>query len=720
MKKLFFFALSALCFLKASASHLEGAELRYEFNGTNYTLYLTTYATCGGIPAPSTETIYAVGPSLTSTALTALLMSRDTSNPLCPSVITKCQSSTSTIPGYVISRYQTNITLPSTGTYTFSYNASARSGASNIATGNMYVECLLNNSTAVNSSAWAPNLSTFAIAAGASTATAIPLQGTDAQGDSLSYTFVQPLGGPSSPITYNTPYSLSSPLGGGGVCSLANQTLYVKGTTVGSYFVSIKMSDYRKGVLVGTTHRDFMIYVLGGSTTYSIPIPSSTTTFLSNTCPGQSNSVTLTFNDPVSTDSVFVDVTPPVMTGWSFTVTPAPGIGSGSSTITWTTPTSMNPATLPNFYFNVIARDNACPAKGLAKFVHMVVTRPCLSDSVWPGDANGDKTVNILDPLAIAVAFAETGAARTSPTTTWTAQACVPWSTNVITNINKKHADCDGDGTVTSSDLTAVGSNWGMSHPKSGGGTRSKTSGAPNLYFDHTGIKFTQGTTVTVPIKFGDATSPVNTIYGIVARVYVDGVTLANAPTFTYTGSWLGTSGTTLNFSKKISNNSVDWAYARTTHTNGNGQGVFAQLVFAIPATATPGTKIILRTANEKMIDKDGNDVANFNVVYDTVTVEAAATGNTGNLTSAVEYAGVVPNPSTDAAQLFISANTASTLNISIADVTGKQVWLQKQDIKEGTQYIDLPYQNIGAGLYIVRLENTITHSVSLIKWAKQ
>lgn len=164
----------------------------------------------------------------------------------------------------------------------------------------------------------------------------------------------------------------------------------------------------------------------------------------------------------------------------------------------------------------------------------------------------------------------------------------------------------------------------------------------------------------------------------------------------------------------------MQWAYARTTHTNTSGQGTFAQLVFTVPTSATPGTKIYLHTSNEKMIDKDGNDVGNFNVIYDTVTVEAATSGSTGNINAGIAYAGVVPNPSTDAAQLFVTATTASNVNISISDVAGKQIWQQTQDIKEGMQYIDLPYQNIGAGLYFIRLENTTTHSMSIVKWAKQ
>lgn len=719
MKKLFFLTLLALSYLQASASHLEGGELRYEFNGTNYSVYLTIYSSCGGIITPSTETIMASGPSLSSTALTATLISRDTINPFCTSTITKCQTPTATLPGYYVTKYVTYITLPSTGVYTFSYSGSARNSAMNISGGNLYLEATLDNSTAINSGVWAPNTLSVPIAASSTTLTAIPLQGTDAQGDSIVYTLERPLGGPSSPMTYNAGgFSLSTPFGTGSICSLSNQVLYIKAPSVGNYSIAIKMSDYRKGVLVGTSLRDFTVWVLNGTGTYSIPLPSSTTNFLSTTCPGQSNTVTMTFNDPVSTDSVFVDVTPPSLSGFTFTVTPSPGIGSGSSTVSWTSPGSLNPATLPNFYFQTNVRDNACPNKGFAKYVHMVVTGPCTSDSVWAGDANGDKTVNIYDPLAIAIAYGETGASRTGASTAWAPQACVPWATNFISNVNKKHADCDGNGTVNSTDLGAVTSNWSLTHPKGSDNPRNKVTGLPDLYFDHTGIKFTQGATVTVPIKLGSTASPMNNIYGLCARVYVDGVTLTTAPAFTYTGSWLGTPSTTLNFNKKITNNSVDWAYASTSHANMSGQGVIAQMSFIVPSTATPGSKIILRFGSDKMIDKDGNDVGNYNVLSDTVIIEATST-NFITTHSIIQFANIVPNPSQNLAQLFITANTDCHVNIIITDIMGKKVAAQSQAISQGVQYVNLP-ENISAGMYVISLENKDADIHHQLKWIKQ
>lgn len=721
MKKLFLSIAALLCFCQLFASHLEGAEIRYEFTGSGYLIYLTTYSSCGGIAAPSTETINITGPSSYTAAVTAVMTSRDTLNPYCSSVVTRCQSVTSTIPGYILTRYQVAVTLPTTlGIYTFSYTGSARNSSNNIGSGNLYAESILNNTWGINSSVWVPNTSSLYLAAGASTATAIPLNGTDAQGDSIVYAFSNPLSAASTGIAYNAGYSMASPLGGSGICSLAGQKLYLKGTIAGNFFIVIKMMDYRNGNLVGTSYRDFMVYVLPGTGGYSIPAPTSTTPLWSTTCPGAANSVTLSFTDPVSTDSVYVDVTTPTISGFTFTVTPSPGIGTGSSTVTWTSPGSLNPATLTHFYFNITARDNACPGKANAKFAHVVITGPCASDSVWPGDANGDKTVNIYDPLAVAIASGKTGATRPGASSSWVAQACTNWANSFLSGVNMKHADCDGNGTVTSADLSAITTNWSMTHPKPGlGNNQNKVTGLPNLGFDHTGITFTPGATVTVPLKLGDASAIMNNIYGLCGKIIIDGITLANPYTLGYTGSWLGTSGTTLNFIKRTNNNISDWAYARTTQSNTSGQGTLATVTFTIPSNVAAGSKIILRITNQKIIDKDGNDVGGFNIIDDTVTVQNAASAiNQAN--NIIQYAAVVPNPSSDNAELHIAVYEKSVLYIKVTDLMGKTIWQSQQAVDAGYKTLALPSAQLSRGAYIIHIENEKHQAVYNLKWMKQ
>jgi hypothetical protein len=340
-----------------------------------------------------------------------------------------------------------------------------------------------------------------------------------------------------------------------------------------------------------------------------------------------------------------------------------------------------------------------------------------ISDSVWPGDANKDKVVNLLDPLAIAVAYGKTGAARTGATLAWTAQACTPWADTFFTGVNMKHADCNGNGTVNLSDLTAVVANFGMTHPKSTG-SANKTTGAPDLKFDHTGITFSPGKTVSVPLKLGDATSMMNSLYGLAANIIIDGVNLSTAPTLSYTTSWLGTTSNTLTFNKNISNNNIAWAYARINQTTISGHGTIATMTFTIPASTPVGTKIVLRMENDVMVDQNGKPVTTaYNVVSDTFTVTPTTISTT---TQAAIAAYVIPNPSAQNANLYIAAENSGNIQIRVMDITGKTIWQNTTYLQKGSQYIQLPADQLSSGAYTIQMIGESKDENLIIKWMKQ
>src|SRR6185437_4238302 len=114
---------------------------------------------------------------------------------------------------------------------------------------------------------------------------------------------------------------------------------------------------------------------------------------------------------------------------WPYTefTTMNPATSSATATIIWTTPATLDPSVTPNFTINIEAYDTTCSVRGLAYYTVLVKTAACNTDSVYPGDANDDKTANIYDPLAIAVAYGQTGPTRTSPTISWIGQYCANW-----------------------------------------------------------------------------------------------------------------------------------------------------------------------------------------------------------------------------------------------------------------------------------------------------
>jgi hypothetical protein len=722
MKKILLGLVALVCSLQTYASHFTGGELRYEFNGTNYTLILRLFQACdmGAAQLPATGVVNIASTAASfNTLLTLPRISLDTLKNSCPSTPNKCLMPTSNVPGYLVAEYRANITLPSQqADWVFSYTNAARNSMVNLSTmGQMYLEATLDNSVAINSSAWLPNTPSYFIVNGATNT--IPMQAVDAEGDGLQFDIIAPQQAAATNVTYAPGYSATAPFGTGGIYTInaTTQQLTLKSNMMGQFALAMRVKEYRNSVLVGSYIREFSVASLPSTSgAFTYPAPASYAPFTVYTCPGQSHSITLNFTDPTITDSVYVDVTAPSIPGFTFTTTGAGGQPTGTATIGWTTPGTMNPATLPFFVVKMRVRDNGCP-KAIVDYALMVRTKQCTVDSVWPGDANGDFTVNIYDPLAIAIANGQTGAARSGATTTWTAQACANWGTTFPTNsVDMKHADCDGNGTVNLTDLGAVTTNWALTHPKEG---HNKQTAGPDLYFDLTGVVLKPGTTVTIPIKLGNTTTQMSDVYGLATRISINGSGSVTTPiTVTTPTTWLGTSGNTLHFTKNNSTNIIDWAHARTDHQNTSGQGQIGTLTFAVPANAVPGAMVSFRFTNTKLIDKDGNDISAFNPVNGEGQVPFPV--SVASMPNGVNNISVAPNPAHNTANLNIELAAGAKVEVKMLDMVGKTVYTQAAQYTAGSHTMQLPVAQIANGMYTIHISGEGWSTTPVIKFVKQ
>jgi hypothetical protein len=335
----------------------------------------------------------------------------------------------------------------------------------------------------------------------------------------------------------------------------------------------------------------------------------------------------------------------------------------------------------------------------------------CNPDSVWAGDANGDFTVDMYDPLAIAVAYGQTGTVRPAATTTWQAEYCPDWSTQFNTGINHKHADCNGNGIINSSDLNAITANYGQVHLKPGA-PAAKSAGAPDLYFDFTGLSFTPGATVTIPLKLGTPSSMMNNFYGIATNIKVQGVTLTSPAQYTYSSSWVGNSSTTFFFTNNISNGDMDWVVAKNDHQNVSGQGSFCAMILHIPTGLADGTPIFFRFAGTRIIDNNGDEITAFNAIDDTVYITATNIIGTENPT--VE-AIVVPNPSNNTAQIQVTAASNEAATVVVTDIAGRVIHKEQTSLVKGVQTIALP--KVAPGMYEIRIQSQSFTGSRAMKW---
>lgn len=719
------FLLSVLfaCFaMQANANHFTGAHLRYEFVSApmTYRIHLTLYKTCesGAIDLPTFINVFAESKQNNAIVNKNLVrISNDTLQPYCAGTVTSCENISSAYPGYIAAVYSDTVKLPSVASDWFIvFNNSNRNfGITNLqgASGqSFYVEAPIklnyNNTSAVMPD-YPPHVMFV------NDSLKIPLTAYDADGDSIDYQFVQPISGPGMGIPYYTGYSASLPFGNGGLCYIdADNNMVLKSTATGKYTLAMRINEYRNGALVGYTMRDFIVICI--STTagniLTTPTPVSTANMITYTCPGRNNQLNFSFTDPNQSDSVYLQIIPPALpSGWTFNTTAAPGIGSASGSISWTTPVSVIPSQLPFFNISVAVRDNSCRLQGKATYMYTVLLRDCGADSVWPGDANADKIVDLYDPLAIALTYNDTGAARPGATTNWNAEYCDFWNGSFLNNIDKKHADCNGDGIVTTADLPAISLNYGKVHAK---GPRRKTTAATELYFDHTGINPNPDSTVSIKILLGNSTNPVSSLYGLAANITVDGLSLATPPVITYGSSWLGNSANTLSFTKDVSPTSTDWAYARTDKQNTNGQGQVANVEFKIPASTPGGTLVTLSFDRAKFIDKDGLELQDIGTPDDTFYVRhPAAVNNIHNTSWQVQ---IYPNPSHGIASLSINTANKVDANIAIKDITGKTISTATNTLKAGNNIISLPTNKLAPGVYLVHISG-MGNSGKVVKW---
>lgn len=101
---------------------------------------------------------------------------------------------------------------------------------------------------------------------------------TDPDGDSLAYQLVTPFAGANSinpapapppppayfPVSWGAGFSAAAPLGSGSTTTInpANGSLFVDANALGLYVVGIRVNEYRNGVLINSTTRDFLFRVV--------------------------------------------------------------------------------------------------------------------------------------------------------------------------------------------------------------------------------------------------------------------------------------------------------------------------------------------------------------------------------------------------------------------------------------------------------------------------
>lgn len=376
------------------ASHLMGAEITYvHVGGNDYEVTLVVYRDCSGITVGTNQTVTFQSASCSQNINFAIpfIQTNDVSQ-VCAGQTTTCNGGF--VPGTEQYVYRGIVNLTPCSDWIMHWNSGTRNPATtnlvNPSSENLFIKNTLNNIIgADNNSPQFFNIPTpylcvnqLAIYSHAA---------SDADGDSLYYSFNQPLGTPGppgTPISFMFGYSLLQPMLTTAGMNLNQSTGEMCFTPSQSQIsvVSVIIEEFRNGVLIGTQIREMQVIVdntcinqnpttgamasCGGSGGMTITVQGPSVDSVDQNsirmCPDDNVCLQITFSDPDPLDNITVlNNIAAAIPGATWTI-----VGDGTpnpiGTFCWT-PTALDSGMN---VFSLILQDDACPISGTQTFTY--------------------------------------------------------------------------------------------------------------------------------------------------------------------------------------------------------------------------------------------------------------------------------------------------------------------------------------------------------------
>lgn len=299
MKPLFRALLILTVFLlgtPASATHIVGGEMNYRYLGNNvYRISLTVYRDCyNGVPPFDNPASVGIFNAITNTLVREKFFTLQNIDTVPPTINSPCFIPPTDVC-YERTVYTDTLVLPpSPGGYILAYQRCCRNQT--------ILNIVTPDATGATYEAWIAGTGTFSqnsnpvftlwpppfICAG------LPFvfdhSATDFEGDSIYYELVTPHDGgtvanpmpqppnnpPYNPIVWDAPYSQADMLGGTPPMAIdpATGLLTCYPLTIGQFVIGVRAKEFRNGVLIGYTRRDFQLNV--------VPCPSLVVAALQN------------------------------------------------------------------------------------------------------------------------------------------------------------------------------------------------------------------------------------------------------------------------------------------------------------------------------------------------------------------------------------------------------------------------------------------------------
>lgn len=357
--------------------------------------------------------------------------------------------------------------------------------------------------------------------------------------------------------------------------------------------------------------------------------------------------------------------------------------------------TSLNPwhiFTSPGVFTGSVIYSNAVDTDTAVVYTYVV---DC---NVWPGDVNRDGIVSAEDILAVGLSFGSAGTARPAASLSFNSQPSPDWNTGNIAAddmylsdmVNKKNADCNGDGVVNASDVQAITQNLGMTRFQHNNLSSMQLIHPtdPHLIIDAP-AQITSGSSSSMSLKLGDAIVSAQGIYGFCTTIEYDNTAIIGSSiNVNFSNSWLDTIGQPhlLNwFHNDAANGRLTIVSVRTNQNSESGNGEVVNVSFNV----SPGysgninfnlsgdTKLL---SNMVMGGSGYGYVQNFiNANLDNAAVQVVLGINEHTLP---DWITVYPSPATDFIHITLQKETKATAGLY--DMSGrlieKEIFVQKNN----------------------------------------
>ena len=331
-----------------------------------------------------------------------------------------------------------------------------------------------------------------------------------------------------------------------------------------------------------------------------------------------------------------------------------------------------------------------------------------ISSCVWPGDANNDKTVNMIDFLAVGIAYGTAGHLRPNASLAWVEQPSPDWDSLFANGVNYKHADCNGDSLVDYHDTIAISKNYGKSHKKSSLLNQGNPSDPPFVIQSSNDTLYA-GDTLKALIHMGTASNPVQSLYGLSFSIFFDPTIfdISKAELKANT-SFFGTYNLNL-MTMKINDSAssaIDFGITRTDHINASGYGDVAMLYLPVKLKLTQKyLKTALEISNNTQISYN---LANVPLYFTSDSMEVAQhrSGINEKGPNNMPELKLFPNPFSDAITLQYSLLKPSNITVALFDITGKQMGMVAEDKQSAGQYslnIKAEKYHLYPGVYLLK-----------------